>query len=69
MQGDIMKSYRATSKFKILVIDNSYQQLTIEQWTKFHTNKIVNMDNPPKHLLEGGLIEEKKINLNILLTI
>ena len=58
-KGEIME-YQATAKFKELGIENCYQFLTIKDYQDFMRGKIVKIDNPPKHLIEGKYIEKVK---------
>jgi len=50
--------YTATEKFKTLGIENSYQGLRTEDYFDFLYGKQVEIDNPPKHLIEGKFIEK-----------
>ena len=52
--------YKATEKFKELGIENSYQGLLTEDYYKLRNGGIVEIEFPPKHLIDGNYIKELK---------
>lgn len=52
--------YKATKKFKELGIENSYQGLETEIYYALRNGKKVEIENAPKHLIDGEYIEKVK---------